>query len=147
MDLNTIKQIRVNWKIIRSPISVVVLRKNPDRAREMLCRDKKPYIFRSVRCSKMFGPTVCRRTTDEGCTNVSVHGGGKAHSFFLAAVNGFLQRVDHLLVRVDLIIEQHAIVRVSFVPKHTKKPYDEGDQKAVESAGVCIFVRWFQAWR
>lgn len=58
---------------------------------------------------------------DEGCTDVSVHGGGEAHGFFLAAVNGFLQGVDHLFVCVDFVIEQHAVVRVPFVPEHTKK--------------------------
>lgn len=82
---------------------------------------------------------MCSRTTDEDCTNVSVHGGGEAHSFFLAAVNGFLQRVDHLLVRVDLVIEQHAVVRVSFVPKHKKKPMMMMVTKKLWSQLVCIF--------
>ncbi len=53
-------------------------------------------------------------------TNVSVHSGGKADSFFLAAVDSFLQSVDHLFIRVDLIIKQHAVVGISFLPEHTQ---------------------------
>lgn len=63
----------------------------------------------------------CGRNTDKGCTDVSVHSGGEAHSFFLTAVNGFLQSVDHLFIGVDFIIEQHAVIRVSSVPEHKIK--------------------------
>lgn len=55
-----------------------------------------------------------------GGTDISVHGGGEAHSFFLAAVDSFLQCVDHLFICVDFIIEQHAVVGVSSLPEHTQ---------------------------
>lgn len=53
-------------------------------------------------------------------TDVSVDCRGKTDGFFLAAVDGFLQRVDHLLIRVDFIIEQHAVVGVSSLPAQTQ---------------------------
>lgn len=54
------------------------------------------------------------------CTYISVNSGGEADGFFLAAVDGFLQSVDHLLIRVDFIIKQHAVVGVSSLPAYTR---------------------------
>lgn len=57
-------------------------------------------------------------------TDVSVHGGSEAHCLFLTAVYGLLQRVDHLLVGVNFVVEEHAVVGVcSFtacVHRHTQ---------------------------
>lgn len=38
-------------------------------------------------------------------TDVSVHSGGEADGFFLAAVDSLLQGVDHLFIGVDFVIE------------------------------------------
>lgn len=53
-------------------------------------------------------------------TDISVHSGGEADGLLLAAVDSFLQSVDHLLIRVDFIIEQHAVVSVSSIPENTE---------------------------
>lgn len=53
------------------------------------------------------------------CTDISIHRSGEAYGLLLAAADSFLQRVDHLLVRVHFIIEQHAVVGVLSLPADT----------------------------
>ena len=70
-------------------------------------------------------------------TDVSVHDGGKADGFFVAAADGFLQRVDHLFIGVDLIIEQHAVVGVPPLPAHVHT-HTESRSYSIEKVTITL---------